>query len=370
MNLLNGKKSTSQLARLTRSAGVLPVKPQRDMEIDTKAITDLCQKQVNHWHSENKLSNNEIAAVKQIAKSAIINRCKGNLSFVNALHKGTTIHKSNNVEKCFDPDMLYRTAQTMFRSRPDLATLREREKVTSEVFMMNVKLQRRLFYAGLLAGHIPSALCLWWSLSYNLPEGKAEREMILRCLDDDKAVILGKKINTLVKAVKADAAGDIVGARTNFDALDELNIGEFETLWKLRVEYLFAVNEEKALSIIIAGRRWFPATDILQMLTKFSEYTKNERMKTRLKVYRLSYFPTNEAFRDVAKTYDVMGEKMMAREYYEIAGLAGDKDSQKWMVEFLENMERTAWMRNSGYGKSIDTWRGMLGGAPKKEESM
>jgi hypothetical protein len=192
--------------------------------------------------------------------------------------------------------------------------------------------------------------------------------MILRCLDEDKAFLLGKKISTLVKAVKADAAGNISSARAHFDALDEINIMEFSSIWKLRVEYLFAIDEEKALANIISGQRWLPATDVVQMLSKFSDYTKNEGMRTRLGIYRLAYFPTQEEFRKVAERYDSLGHKKLAREYYEIAGMAGDKESQEWMVRFLLSMERKAWFRRPAYAKALETWKGMLAKSPRKEE--
>jgi hypothetical protein len=346
---------------------VIPLKPAKETEADQKAITGLCHKQVNYWHSEKILTSTQIESIQKIAKTTILYRCRRAMDFVNALHKGSSIVRLTTGNS-FDPDMLYLTAQTMFRSRPDSATLRERDKVPTAIFNMGVILQRRLFYAGLFAGHIPSALCLWWSLRYDLPEGKFERDMILRCLDEDKALLLGKKISTLVKALKADAAGDISAARGHFDALDDLNIMEFQSVWKLRVEYLFAINEEKALANIISGQRWLPATDVVQMLSKLSEYTKDEGMRTRLGIYRLSYFPTQEEFRKVAERYDGLGQKMMAREYYEIAGMAGDRESQEWMVQYLLTMGRKTWLKRPAYAKALETWKGMLTKSPEKEE--
>ena len=64
------------------------------MEAETKAITELCQKQVNYWHSVRTLNKNEIAYVKKIAKLAILNRSKGTLMYVNVLDKGSSSFSS------------------------------------------------------------------------------------------------------------------------------------------------------------------------------------------------------------------------------------------------------------------------------------
>lgn len=60
----------------------------QEWEADTDDLTNLCQKQVNYWNSQNPLSNDQAELVKKIAKLAILLRCKDAIDFVNALHKG------------------------------------------------------------------------------------------------------------------------------------------------------------------------------------------------------------------------------------------------------------------------------------------
>jgi hypothetical protein len=55
---------------------------------ETDALTDLCQKQVNYWHSESPLTNEQVSAVMKIAKLAILHRRRGSVDFVRILEKG------------------------------------------------------------------------------------------------------------------------------------------------------------------------------------------------------------------------------------------------------------------------------------------
>jgi hypothetical protein len=262
------------------------------------------------------------------------------------------------VEKCFDPELIYLTAQTMFRSTPDLRGMRD--IVVPEIYEMGLMIRRRLFYAGLLGGHIPSALCLWWSFSYDTPAGQVEKEMILRCLDDTNVVSLGPNIVALVKAVKADALNDVNGARASFDGLDKMDLGEFDLIWKKKVEYLFAVDEDRALASIIHGRRWFAAPVIVQLLEELRGYTKNEQMKLRIAIHLLSYSP-KYTYKSIAQDYEKAGDELMAREYHELAGATGDKESQGWMVKYLERLAKGSWVRKDFHEKQLELWKKMVG---------
>lgn len=73
------------------SAGLVPTKDQKTFDADTEGLTILCQKQVNHWHSKNPLSEEQISSIKKIAKLAILTRSKANTAFVDALEHGSTI---------------------------------------------------------------------------------------------------------------------------------------------------------------------------------------------------------------------------------------------------------------------------------------
>jgi hypothetical protein len=289
------------------------------------------------------------------------------MTFVNILFQGTLLSAPRlKAGKCFDPDLLYLTAQTMFRSLPDTRAMRE--KVVSEVYEMNLMIRRRLFYAGLLGGHIPSALCLWWSFSYDTDAGKVEKEMILRCLEDNNVFSLVPKLRALVKAVKADALGDVKEARNSFDELDNLDLGEFDLIWKKKMEYLFAVDEERVLSSILQGRRWFAAPMIVQLLEELREFTKDEQMKLRIAIHLLAY-SSKYTFKDIAQEYERRGDKMMASEYYEIAGATGDKESQGWMVDHLERLAKGSWLRKEFHEKRLELWKKLVSGEDSKAEN-
>lgn len=272
------------------------------------------------------------------------------------------------LEKCFDPDLLYRTAQTMFRPLP--ASVPPREQIVDPaVLNKGLPLRLRLFYAGLLAGHIPSALWLWSAVPYDSPAGKIEEEMILRCLDDEKANLVGKNIGILAQAVKADVAGDMKGARAQFDLLEGVGLGEFEFLWKRRVEYLFAVDEQKALEATLFGIPWISAYMIANTLEELMDFTKDEQMKIRLSIHLHEFLPTKYTFNSIAKSYDRMGDTMMAREYYEIAGATGDKESQEWIAEYLENIAKKSGFRRNIYKKELESWRRMMATGPDERLS-
>jgi hypothetical protein len=260
------------------------------------------------------------------------------------------------VEKCFDPALIYLTAQTMFRPIPD-AEIRN-PSIIPDIYEKGLILRRRLFYAGSLAGHIPSALSLWWSISYDTPAGLAEKIMILGCLNEQKVSALGPKFVNISNAVTADAVDDVSRARKYFGLIDEADVSEFELLWKKRVEYMFAVNEEKALATILYGRRWFSAPVIVHSLEQLREYTNNEKTKLRIAIQLISYLPEYTHAR-IAKEYEHMGQELMAREYHEIAGATGNKESQAWIMNYLEKMAKQTWnpRRRALYNKQRESWK-------------
>src|SRR5579871_2977376 len=244
----------------------------------------------------------------------------------------------------------------MFRSIPDSAGPRQ-QTTDPGVYELGLLLRRRLFYIGLLSGHTQSALCLWWSFSYSTPAGKAEKEMILRCLESVTHV--SPKVNTLVEAVKADAADDIKRARKHLDTLEINDFPEYDLLWKRRAEFLYAVDQEKALAWIWAGRDLFPAPVIVAILEQFKSFTKDEYMKLRISLY-LSCYSSNYTFNLIAKQYETLGNKLMAREYYELGGATGDKASQAWMVQYIQDEMRNSWLKRRTHVRQLESWKSML----------
>ena len=83
----------------------------------------------------------------------------------------------------------------------------------------------------MLVGRLHAALWLWSVVSYDNPEGNAEKEMILQCLGDKNFQTVKKDIAILANAVKANCAGDSAGARKLYRQLGRLSLGEFEFLW-------------------------------------------------------------------------------------------------------------------------------------------
>jgi hypothetical protein len=69
-------------------AGRIAAKSGREFEAETDALTDLCQTQVNYWHSESPMTDDQISVVKKIAKITILQRHRGSIAFVNLLKKG------------------------------------------------------------------------------------------------------------------------------------------------------------------------------------------------------------------------------------------------------------------------------------------
>jgi hypothetical protein len=342
--------------------------PGKEFDEHTQKLTDLCQKQVNYWHKVDPLTDEQISGIKQIAKLAILHRSKSSLSFVNILHQRTLVKMVEEliIEKCFNPDLLYRTTQTMFRPLPaSVHALQQYEDFDLNSNMLSLRF--RLFRTGLLAGHIPSALWLWLAVPYDTPERKLEREFILRCLDDEKVNLVGKHIGILVKAVKADVAGDIKGALSYFHILDKLGLGEFEHLWKRRIQLLFAEHKQRALDAILSGIPWITAYMIANTLEELRNLTEDEQMKIRLSIHLHEFLPNKYTIKSIAESYESMGDTLMAREYYEIAGATGDKESQEWIGLYL--MNKVMRRPSAENAKALESWRRMMNAGPDKKLS-
>jgi len=254
----------------------------------------------------------------------------------------------------------------MFRSIPAIATHFQRIKPPRpDIFDLAQVIRRRLFYMGLLAGHIPSALCLWWSISYDNPTGHSEKDMILRCLaDDTETSMLGSKVMRLAQALKADAKGDVKTARDWFDKLEGEDLGEFDLLWKKRVEYMFAVDEIKAMVATLMGVNSFSTPVIVHTLEQLLHYSKDDNIKIQIHLY-LQSMSSNYTLSGVAELYERKGDIMMAREYHELAGRTGNKDSQCWMVEYLEKRKAEAyWFKRTQIDRELFAWRNLAKAKP------
>jgi hypothetical protein len=57
----------------------------------------------------------------------------------------------------------------------------------------------------------------------------------------------------------------------------------------------------------------------------------------------------------------------MAREYHEIAGATGDKESQEWMVGYLERLVNGSRTRKEFHKKQLEMWKKMVGTEAKAE---
>ena len=63
-------------------------KSEKEFQNETQELTTLFEQQVNHWHRQKPLSEDQIAAVQKITKLALLNRNMSSLAFVNVLDKG------------------------------------------------------------------------------------------------------------------------------------------------------------------------------------------------------------------------------------------------------------------------------------------
>jgi len=265
--------------------------------------------------------------------------------------------QTNRIEgDSITPGLVYLTAQTMFRSIPDTKSL---HNVSPEIYELGLLLRRRLFYLGLYAGHLESALCLWRSFSYETAAGKSEKEMILRCLKLPPKEKPSSARLILLTAVRIDADDDVVRASKEFDFFLVRDFAEYDLLWRRRAEILHSVSEERAFNWIWAGREYFAAPVIVAALKQLLDFTKDERMKLRIYQY-LSCFSTEYSFNFLATQYEKLGDKLMAREYHELAGATGNKESRAWLVEYLEDELKNAWFKNPETVKHLESWKKML----------
>ena len=51
----------------------------------------------------------------------------------------------------------------------------------------------------------------------------------------------------------------------------------------------------------------------------------------------------------------------MAREFYELSGGTGDKESQEWIWKYLQAMVRTSsWFGRKSFQNQLEAWRRMI----------
>jgi len=181
--------------------------------------------------------------------------------------------------------------------------------------------------------------------------------MILRCLADDTNILhLGSKVLRLAQAVKADAKGDVKAARDWFDKLEGEDLGEFDLLWKKRVEYMFAVDERKAMVTTLMGIKSFSMPVLVHTMEQLLDFTKDNNLKVQIHLY-LQSMSSKYTLAGVARIYEQNGDIMMAREYHEIAGRTGNKESQRWMVEYLETRKAESWFKKTPINRELYAWR-------------
>ena len=191
--------------------------------------------------------------------------------------------------------------------------------------------------------------------------------MILRCLSNDAQLIsLGAKFVRLATAVKEDGKGDVNAARESFDKLEGVDLGEFDLLWKRRVEFMFAVDERKAMVTTLLGVNSFSMPVIIHTMEQLLEYTKDESLKIQIYLY-LQSMSSKYTLAGVAKIYEQQGDDMMAREYHEIGGRLGNKDSQRWMVEYLGKKKNKSWFNKSAVDREFAAWKTLAELAPQEK---
>ena len=237
-----------------------------------------------------------------------------------------------------------------------------------DVIDVSLLIRLRLFYMGLLAGDTFSALSLW--SPYDTPEQKLVEKMIVRCLDNEQTNLLGQEFVILVQAVKADIVGNEDEARKFYNQFDPKHFVEMEFIWKRCVQYLFAVNQEKALEAILCGIPRIPPTMIANTLEELLDFTEDERMKMRISIRLHEFLPNKYTYNSIAESYDRRGDIMMAREYHELAGAIGDKESQEWMVEYLKNMTKQSLYKRKTYYKELQAWRKLMAAGDERLSSV
>jgi hypothetical protein len=236
-----------------------------------------------------------------------------------------------------------------------------------DVIDVSLLIRLRLFYMGLLAGDTFSALCLW--SPYDTPEQRQVEEMIVRCLDNEDVNSLGQEFVILVQAVKADIVGNEDEARKYYNQFEPKHFVEMEFIWKRCVQYLFAVDEEKALEAILRGIPLIPPTMIADTLEELLDFTDDEKMKMRLSIRLHEFLPNKYTYNSIAESYDRRGDILMAREYHELAGAIGDKESQKWMEGYLERLYKLSTFKKKSYYKELHSWRRLIAAGDERLDS-
>lgn len=236
-----------------------------------------------------------------------------------------------------------------------------------DVIDISLSIRLRLFYMGLLAGDTFSALCLW--SPYDTPEQRLVEEMIVRCLDNEDVNLHGQEFVILVQAVKADIAGNEDEARKYYNQFEPKHFVEMEFIWKRCVQYLFAVDEEKALEAILLGIPLIPPTMIANTLEELLDFTDDEKMKMRLSIRLHEFLPNKYTYNSIAESYDRKGDILMAREYHELAGAIGDKESQKWMEGYLEMTYKLSRFKKKSHYKELHSWRRLIAAGDERLDS-
>jgi len=190
--------------------------------------------------------------------------------------------------------------------------------------------------------------------------------MILRCLADDGGLYsIAYRYMTLALAVRADAAGDVKTTREWFDKLEGVEIEELDLLWKKRVEYMFAVDERKAMTTTLKGFTQLSMPVIIHTLEQLLDYSKDDSLKIQIYLY-LQSVSSKYTLTGIAQIYEQKGDKLMAREYHEIGGRLGNKDSQRWMVDYLEKKRAESWFKKSALDRELSAWRTLVNIAPQE----
>lgn len=321
---------------------------------------------MNYWHKLHPLTDQQIAFVKKVAKLAILNRRTPVVNFVEILNHGMHLHRfwSDGEETSLDmdrvdlSDLVYLTAQTMFRNLP-LAT--PQWQMDIPVFGLNMLIRRRLFYVGLLAGHVRSALALWGGSMDD-----KENDLILRCLDHASAkATLDDQKSALIQLVRADAAGDITTAFEICNKLLELDkaaLDEYEWLWMRRNNWIFEQgpkeNQEKGISDIWDGRGVYSAPLIFHALEKFYNRTIDKHLKVRFLTHLVACSHKHYGPQELAEAYQDTGDVEMAREWHEIAAALGNRESREWLQNYLTRMvTESNWWNRRERVRQLQRWK-------------
>jgi len=131
------------------------------------------------------------------------------------------------------------------------------------------------------------------------------------------------------------------------------------------VEYLFAEDERKAMITTLKGVKMFSMPVIIHTLEQLLEYSKDDSLKIQIYLY-LQSVSSKYTLTGVAQIYEQKGDKMMAREYHEIGGRLGNKDSQRWMVDYLEKKKTESWFKKSALDRELFAWKKLANIAPQE----